>query len=189
MSNPTLKILLLSSEVSPFVKTGGIADVVSELARALKGLGHDVRVALPRYRVIQTNGSPRVLESFPVHLDGLSENVSVIEGKLADNVPVYFIDNPRHFDREDIYMHPDDAERFLLFSRAALEMFGRPPLFRTGSRRSTPTNPFSKKLRRFIRFTTCPISVLLASASSKLQVWRSMDLLRTPVYQMKSIAN
>ena len=37
-------------------------------------------------------------------------------------MPVYFIDNPRLFDREDIYMHPDDAERFLIFSRAALEM-------------------------------------------------------------------
>lgn len=122
MSDPTLKILLLASEVSPFVKTGGIADVVSELARALKGLGHDVRVALPRYRVIQTNGSPRVVESFPVHLDGLSENVSVIEGKLAGDVPVYFIDNQHLFDRENIYMYPDDAERFLLFSRAALDM-------------------------------------------------------------------
>lgn len=122
MSNPTLKILLLASEVSPFVKTGGIADMVSELARALKRLGHDVRVALPHYRVIQTNGAARVLDPFPVHLDGLSENVSVFEGKLPDDVPVYFIDNPRLFDREDIYMHPDDAERFLLFSRAALEM-------------------------------------------------------------------
>ncbi len=117
-----LKILLLASEVSPFVKTGGIADVVSELARALKGLGHDVRVALPRYRVIQTNGSPRVVDSFPVHLDGLGENVSVIQGQLDPSVPVYFIDNARLFDREGIYMYPDDAERFLLFSRAALEM-------------------------------------------------------------------
>ncbi len=117
-----LKILLLASEVSPFVKTGGIADVVSELARALKGLGHDVRVAMPRYGVIQTNGSPRVVESFPVHLDGLTEDVSLIQGNLDPYVPVYFIENARLFDREGIYMYPDDAERFLLFSRAALEM-------------------------------------------------------------------
>ncbi len=122
MPNPPLKILLLASEVSPFVKTGGIADVVSDLARALKALGHDVRVALPRYRVIQTNGSPRVVESFSVHLDGMSENVSILQGKLGDNVPVYFVDNARLFDRDGIYMYPDDAERFLLFSRAALEM-------------------------------------------------------------------
>lgn len=122
MSNSPLKILLLASEVSPFIKTGGIADVVSDLARALKNLGHDVRVALPRYRVIQTNGAPRIVEPFPVNLDGLSENVSVIEGKLGDNVPVYFIDNARLFDRDGIYMYPDDAERFLIFSRAALEM-------------------------------------------------------------------
>lgn len=122
MANAPLKILLLASEVSPFIKTGGIADVVSELARALKNLGHDVRVALPRYRVIQTNGSPHVVDSFVVHLDGMSENVSIIQGNLEPDVPVYFIDNPRLFDREGIYMYPDDAERFLFFSRAALEM-------------------------------------------------------------------
>ena len=122
MSDTPLKILMLASEVSPFVKTGGAADVVSELARALKGLGHDVRVALPRYRVIPTDGSPRVIESFAVQLNGLSENVSVIQGQLDSDVPVYFIDNPRLFDRDGIYMYPDDAERFLLFSRAALDM-------------------------------------------------------------------
>lgn len=122
MPNPTLKILLLASEVSPFVKTGGIADVVSQLARALKGLGHDVRVALPNYRVISPNGARRVVESFRVDLDGMSENASVIEGTLGDNVPVYFIDNPHLFDRDEIYMHADDAERFLLFSRATLDM-------------------------------------------------------------------
>jgi starch synthase len=127
MASGALRILLLASEISPFVKTGGVADVVSDLARALKGLGHDVRLALPRYRVIQTNGSPQVVDAFPVHLDGLSENVSVIQGTLGqdprgEQVPVYFIDNPAHFDREGIYMYPDDAERFLLFSRAALDM-------------------------------------------------------------------
>ncbi|MBI4671819.1 MAG: alpha-glucan family phosphorylase [Chloroflexi bacterium] len=116
-----LKILLLASEVSPFVKTGGIADVVSELARALKSLGHDVRVALPRYRVIRVNGAQQVVDAFPVHLDGLTENVSILQGALGD-VPVYFIENARLFDRDGIYMYPDDAERFLIFSRAALEM-------------------------------------------------------------------
>ncbi len=118
--NP-LKILLLSSEVSPYVKTGGIADVVSELARALKKLGHDVRVALPRYRVIPTAGLTRRVEAALVQLDGFAETVSVLQGAL-DDVPVYFIENARLYDRDGIYMYPDDAERFLTFSRAALEM-------------------------------------------------------------------
>ncbi len=127
MSCNALKILILASEISPFVKTGGIADVVAELARALKVLGHDVRLALPRYRVIQTDGAARIIESLPVHLDGFSERVSVIEGRLGEDalggsVPVYFIENQRLFDRDGIYMYPDDAERFLLFSRAALDM-------------------------------------------------------------------
>jgi len=116
-----LKILILSSEVSPFVKTGGIADVVSELARALKKLGHDVRVALPRYRVIAPQNMTRVVDALPVRLDGFSETVSILQGALAD-VPVYFVENARLYDRDGIYMYADDAERFLTFSRAALEM-------------------------------------------------------------------
>lgn len=119
---PVYKVLLLASEVSPFVKTGGIADVVSELARALKHLGHDVRVALPRYRVIQLNGTARIGDAFTVQLGNLTETVSILQGTLGPNVPAYFIENARLFDREGIYMYPDDAERFLLFSRAALEM-------------------------------------------------------------------
>ncbi|HZQ05007.1 MAG TPA: alpha-glucan family phosphorylase [Anaerolineae bacterium] len=119
-----LKILIVASEASPYVKTGGIADVVSELARALKRMGHDVRIALPRYSVIQLNGVRRVVDSFPVNLDGISETISVAQGEL-DGVPVYFIENARLYDRDGIYMYPDDAERFLFFSRAALEMLPR----------------------------------------------------------------
>ncbi|HEY6040600.1 MAG TPA: DUF3417 domain-containing protein, partial [Anaerolineae bacterium] len=117
-----MRILILASECSPFVKTGGMADVVGELPRALRALGHDVRVALPRYRVISTAGLQPATNAFPVPLNHTNESAVALEGKLGDDVPVYFIDNSKYFDRESIYLYPDDAERFVFFSRAVVEM-------------------------------------------------------------------
>ena len=125
MSNRPLRVLLLASEVSPFVKTGGIADVVGELASALKRLGHDVRVAVPRYRVIEASALEPILGSFSVSLDGLSQNASILQGTLDPGVPVYFVENKEMYDRDGIYMYPDDAERFLFFCRATLAMLPR----------------------------------------------------------------
>ncbi len=123
MASP-LKILILSSEIAPFAKTGGIADVVGELPKALRALGHDVRVAMPRYGRIDPNrfNLKPVLEPFPVALDGTRDQATVLEGRLDSATPVYFIENERLFNREGIYMYPDDAERFIFFSRAVLEM-------------------------------------------------------------------
>ncbi len=117
-----LKILILATECTPFVKTGGMADVVGELPRALHELGHDVRVALPRYRVIPETNRRAVANPFPVPLDDAHEQAGVLEGRLGDDVPIYFIENGKYFDREGIYMYPDDAERFIFFSRAVVEM-------------------------------------------------------------------
>ncbi len=119
-----LKILYLAAEVVPFAKTGGLADVAGSLPKAIKALGHDIRVAMPRYgRInIEKFGLQLVLENLMVPMDEEKEPVRVFQGTLGKDVPVYFIDNARYFDRESIYMYPDDAERFILFSRAALEM-------------------------------------------------------------------
>ena len=122
-----MKILMLSAEVFPFAKTGGLADVAGALPRALHALGHDVRVAMPRYGRIDPAhfNLQKTLDPFPVPLDNASEDAAILEGKLEPNVPVYFVENKRFFDREGIYMYPDDAERFIFFSRAALEMLKR----------------------------------------------------------------
>lgn len=123
----SLKILILSSEITPFAKTGGIADVVGELPKALRALGHDVRLVMPRYGRIDPArfGLHRLLEPFAVPLDNTGESATLFEGRLDSEVPVYFVDNDRLFNREGIYMYPDDAERFIFFSRAALEMVKR----------------------------------------------------------------
>ena len=122
-----MKILILSAEIAPFAKTGGLADVVGELPKHLRVLGHDVRVAMPRYGRIDAAhfNLAQVVEPFPVPLDGASKQAAILEGKLDAEVPAYFIENPELFDREGIYMYPDDAERFIFFARAALEMLKR----------------------------------------------------------------
>lgn len=120
-----LQVLILSSEITPFARTGQIADAVAELARALRALGHDVRVAMPRYGRVNREWLHAALDAFPVPLDAHGELAAVLQGTLEPGIPVYFIENARLFDREGIYLYPDDAERFIFFSRAALEMLPR----------------------------------------------------------------
>ncbi len=126
MTQP-LKILMLSAEITPFAKIGGLADVVGSLPQAIRALGHDVRVVMPRYAHVDPVrfNLHKTLDPFPVPLDGVHEDAAVWEGKLGADVPAYFIENKKYYDREGIYMYPDDAERFIFFSRAALEMLKR----------------------------------------------------------------
>ncbi|HEY63066.1 MAG TPA: glycogen synthase [Caldilineae bacterium] len=120
----SLKILFLSAEVVPFAKTGGLADVAGSLPKAIRALGHDIRIAMPRYGRVSPDRfdlRPK-LDPFPVPLDDMEEPASILEGHIGEDVPVYFVENARLFDREGIYMYPDDAERFIFYCRAALEM-------------------------------------------------------------------
>jgi starch synthase len=119
-----LKILLLSAEVVPFAKTGGLADVAGALPKALKHLGHDIRVCMPRYgRIDQARFNlKQELEPFDVPMDSTVEPVGIMAATLGRDVPVYMTDNQRYFGREGIYGYSDDGERFILFCRAALEM-------------------------------------------------------------------
>jgi starch synthase len=122
----SLKVLYLSAEVVPFAKTGGLADVAGALPKAIRVLGHDIRVAMPRYgRVdIEKFGLTRVIDVVNVPMDERTEQAGILSGGIgagASATPVYFVDSARYFDRQGIYMYPDDAERFIFFSRAALE--------------------------------------------------------------------
>jgi starch phosphorylase len=124
---------MLSAEITPFAKTGGLADVVGALPKALHTLGHDVRVAMPRYGRIDPAQFKlqKALDPFPVPFAHITEDASILEGELASPalkrgaIPAYFVENKRLYDREGIYMYPDDAERFIFFARAALEMLKR----------------------------------------------------------------
>ncbi len=124
-----LKILFISAEVAPFAKTGGLGDVGGSLPKALRALGHDVRVVMPAYRSIETDyyagrgGYTALPGGLAVPVRGAPTPAGVFEGRLpGSDVPVYFIAQRSLFDRDEIYGYPDDPYRFAFFSRAALEL-------------------------------------------------------------------
>ncbi len=112
-----LRIAFLASELTPFAKTGGLADVAEALPRTLGKLGHDVRVFVPLYGSI--DGAAHGLEPVEVSTEGFALRKGMLP---RSSVPVYFIDAPRFFAREAIYTNDEDEPfRFLFFCRAVLE--------------------------------------------------------------------
>lgn len=118
-----LRILFIAAEATPYAKTGGMADVIGALPRALRQLGHDVRVALPRYKAVDVDRWKLnlVKSRLAAPMSRRSEFVDVYEGEQVDGVRVYFIDAPDYFNRERLSTYPDDGDRFILFSRAVME--------------------------------------------------------------------
>jgi len=138
MSKP-LNILFVSSEVEPFAKTGGLADVSCSLPKAIKELGHEIRIIMPRYRLIDER-------KFKLHDIIRLKDIQIPVGKkveignikssfiddLKDKVQVYFLDNETYFGRDGIYQSPttkkdykDNDERFIFFCRGVLETLKR----------------------------------------------------------------
>ncbi len=119
--NKPLKILLVSPEVAPLAKTGGLADVAGSLPKALAARGHEVRVAMPRYRQVK---EVDYLTDLPVEMDGSLETAVIRQGKLPGEarIPVYLVDNYKFFYRDGMYGYSDDAARFNFFCKAVLSM-------------------------------------------------------------------
>jgi starch synthase len=118
-----LKVLIATSELAPFAKSGGVADVAASLAKELRRLGHDVRAVMPRYRQVDIGkyGLKPVVHDLQVPLGGQTIPATIFEGRLGD-VIVYFVDCPQLYDREGMYGFGDDDARSVYFSRALLEM-------------------------------------------------------------------
>ncbi|MDD2429444.1 MAG: glycogen synthase GlgA [Eubacteriales bacterium] len=117
-----MKILFTVSECVPFVKTGGLADVVGALAPVLAEKGHDVRVMLPKYAAIPENYVNQMnhVVDFEVEL-GWRRQYCGIEQLDMNGVTFYFVDNRYYFGRNYIYgLGGDEYERFAFFSRAVL---------------------------------------------------------------------
>lgn len=124
-----LKILLLGAEVAPFAKTGGLADVCGALPKALRRMGHDVRVVMPAYQSVEAalQSGKWGIEALPGQLQVPVGRALLPAGALramlpGTDVPVYFIAEKNLFDRPNIYGYDDDPYRFSFFSRAALEL-------------------------------------------------------------------
>ncbi len=132
-----MHIAFAASECVPFSKTGGLADVVGALPRALAAAGHQVSVYLPRYRQTKLTDAQTVVRSITVPFDDRYRFCSVVTGGNHSGIKFYFVDYPPFFDRDALYGtsagdYPDNAERFALFSRAVLEaskILGVPEVF------------------------------------------------------------
>lgn len=118
-----MKILYVASEVVPYAKSGGLADVAGSLPKELIKLGYDTSIIMPRYKMI-TQDLSYVLD-FPINMNGRVETCiirkheqEIENGKV---LTTYFVDNAYYFDRAGMYCHPDEAERFAFFDKAVSE--------------------------------------------------------------------
>src|SRR5438067_3324538 len=140
-----MHIAFVASESVPFSKTGGLADVVGALPRALVHLGHQVSVYVPRYRQSKLTDPQTVVRSITVPFDDRYRFCSIVSVGNQSGVQFYFVDYPPFFDRDALYGtpagdYPDTAERFALFSRAVLEaskILGVPQVFHCHDWQST----------------------------------------------------
>lgn len=119
-----LRILMVASEAVPFAKTGGLADVVAALPKALGALGHEVTVVIPRYRGIPVASTPTT--SYPVSMGGHAYQADVFVQETSPGVRVALIDHPAFFDRDALYGlgshdYEDNPRRFGFLCLAALE--------------------------------------------------------------------
>jgi starch synthase len=121
------KLCILSPEMIPYAKTGGLADVAGALVRNLGAIGHEVRAFMPLYPVVRRDHAAlepvAAVQRVALSIGDTEYRFSVLTANYpGGNVPVYFIDCPALFDRRGLYTtDPDEHRRFLLFTRAALE--------------------------------------------------------------------
>jgi starch synthase len=125
-----MKIAMISSECVPFAKSGGLADVVGALPAALKALGHEVIVVIPKYRSIdaEKHDLTPFLRPMGVWMGNTEEWCSVDTTKMEGGVPIFFIESDKYFDRDGLYHdaefndYLDNARRFGFLTRAALQL-------------------------------------------------------------------
>lgn len=127
MKNKKLNILMAAAEINPFAKAGGLADVAGSLPPAIKKLGHDVRLIMPKYGLIDEKKYKlkKIVSNFEIPTAKNSIKINLWKAKLpGHNVIVYFIDNKKYFGRKSIYWG-NDSERFLFFSLAVVHILPR----------------------------------------------------------------
>ncbi len=149
------RILMVASEAAPFVKTGGLADVLGGLPPALARLGEEVAVVIPKYRKIKLFGAERIYDDLPVWLGSTLYGTS-IERVVERGVSYLFVNCPPLFDREGIYNigdkdYPDNHVRFGVLCRAAIEIarrIFRPNIFHLHDWQAAPAAPYLRTNHR-----------------------------------------
>ena len=124
-----MEITFVTTELAPFVKVGGLADVSAALPKALRALGHAVTVVVPRFPALEAHGLllARRLTPLKISLGDRAFAVTLLDGRLASQVDLVVVDAPGLFDRPGVYGegnedYVDNAVRFAVLSRAAAEI-------------------------------------------------------------------
>lgn len=124
-----MRILMVTPEANPFARSGGLAEVIYALAWALVKLGHQVMVVMPLYRQVKESGRPLTFtgKTLSIPISWKTVPAEIHEAEIDSNLKFYFIGQDALFDREGLYGtayggFEDNAERFIFFSRAVVEM-------------------------------------------------------------------
>ena len=121
-----MKILIAASEAHPFIKTGGLGDVIGALPNHLRNLGVDVRVIIPNYKDIKKDikDNLKFIRNFNVNVGWRNQYCGVLEYEIED-VKFYLLDNEYYFKRDGLYGYYDDGEKFAFFNKASNGIFKR----------------------------------------------------------------
>lgn len=116
-----MKVLIVASEAHPFIKTGGLGDVIGALPQALNEIGVEARVVIPNYRDINESLKKKFkfIKWFMVPVSWRTQYCGIFE-YVYKGVTYYFIDNEYYFKRDSLYGYYDDGEKFAFFDRAVL---------------------------------------------------------------------
>jgi len=128
-----MKIVFAGSELAPFARTGGLGDVLDALPAALARRGHDVSIVLPCYSGLENDTRLAVQPTgvqLPIALAGKHSTADYLQGETPAGVQLFLIRNNAYFDRPSLYSEkgadfPDNAERFIFFAKAVLELARR----------------------------------------------------------------
>lgn len=120
-----MKVLFCASECYPFIKVGGLGDVIYSLPKSLVQEGVTCSVIIPLYKKIkQEHPDLELIDEFYISL-GYRHQYVGLKKKTLGNIDYYFIDNEQYFDRDKVYGEYDDGERFTFFSKAIIESIAR----------------------------------------------------------------
>lgn len=124
---------MVTSELSPIARTGGLADVLEALPKVLQNRGHEVSVILPYYRIIKENPQIKTEPTgvrVAISIGAKRVEAEILQATSPDNIQLFLVRRDEYFDRSEIYgngdrAYDDNAERFIFFSKAVIELARR----------------------------------------------------------------
>lgn len=120
------RILMVASEGLPYIKSGGLADVIGSLPKELVKKGHEVRVVMPLYAPIarKFHDGFQLEAQYTVSISYHEVPVN-IWSQMQGDVKFYFVEHKGYFERDNLYGYMDDGERFAYFQKAVIEMLNQ----------------------------------------------------------------